>query len=122
MAKMKSVQSTPNNQTTVGLTSRMQLPALVTLISFLNAMCSNFLNGFFMRPLLKMRPVSINLLFFISRQQENAIQAAIKYFLLSLRQLPCYLIFVLMPTSLFGLIRNLALQIIFLQEYISGNA
>ena len=50
MAKMKSVPSLTKYPAAVGLTSRLQIQASVPLISFLNAISSNFLNGFFMRP------------------------------------------------------------------------
>jgi len=53
MAKMKSVPSSSNYQALIGLTDKVHFRALVTLISFLNAMSSNFLDGFFMRPTIR---------------------------------------------------------------------
>jgi hypothetical protein len=59
MAKMKSVQSLPNGRTVARLTNINQFQALVTLISFLNAIYSNFLNGIFIRPACNKQQISV---------------------------------------------------------------
>ena len=55
LAKMKLASSSEHIQTLVRLKDKLQSQAFGTSISFLNAMHSNFLNVFFMRPAERLR-------------------------------------------------------------------
>ena len=54
LSKRKLVTTSVHGQAFVRLTGKQHIQAFVTSISFLNANHSNFLNAFFMRPVLKM--------------------------------------------------------------------
>ncbi len=60
MAKMKLAQCSKYAPTVVQPTGILQSQASVTIISFLNATHSNFLNVFFMRPAKRLRSIFIN--------------------------------------------------------------